>query len=662
VLDDVFSQEADCPAWDCWDGFVAQLGMQNAPPGARVSLLPERMDVFATGWLSVPYTLTVANTGELGTDTVDLTVSSAWAYALHQAQTGAALADSDGDGLADTGPLAPGAQIEVVVRVFATAGQPGDGNWATVTARSSLDPTRTAAASLVTEVPAPFVQAFVDTANDAMSAALIQSSQTQVSKLTADEYFCNDWAIATLPGGYLYMWSKGLTGAAFNLEFMLLDRGLAITRNITALTDNGGATYITQDNDPVAAAAPNGRIGVVWERGQFDPAFTTGNENIMLAILDAGGNVVAGPIDITQNAAWGGPGAVGVPRYGQLQLAATDNDRFVVAWERGVQETAGYSQSVDYAVYDTEGGVVKAPAALVPTAAGERRAAPALAALAGNQMLIAYSDLGLRYGVLDSSGSLLGATVPITGTGFNNELVDSTRLATGDAFVAWRSADHNALEYAIIGSSDHAVRAGPAPLGTHPQMPFSSLGYLSVTTDERGNGIVTWSVPNKPYLFYALVSPAGAILTPPMAFYPPASGAPTGEVRSLGAGKSNTSVASTPRLMASDSSGRPGSRFELSATGLPQNAAAAVTINGHGLSAAGSTDAGGRLRLALLTADADEGYYVVTLTAQGASATAEIELSAAAPLREPNTSGLTQLSIPAGIAYPHRLLLPVSWR
>jgi hypothetical protein len=71
------------------------------------------------------------------------------------------------------------------------------------------------------------------------------------------------------------------------------------------LTDHTGAQVGTYDYSLAVAVAPSGRIGVTWYRYMYNSSTYYWNYNIYYAILDAAGNVVVPPTNLTNNPYWG---------------------------------------------------------------------------------------------------------------------------------------------------------------------------------------------------------------------------------------------------------------------------------------------------------------------------------------------------------------------
>lgn len=143
-------------------------------PAARVAVTP----LYQSGFMQageVTFEVAVENIGEVGADTYDITANSTWAVSLFHDDGVTPLADTDGDGVPDTGSVPQGAASTVTVRVRAPGGaRVGDADAVAVTARSSLDTTRSRTASMQVAVPATFAQAYYENADFAQSLFLVR--------------------------------------------------------------------------------------------------------------------------------------------------------------------------------------------------------------------------------------------------------------------------------------------------------------------------------------------------------------------------------------------------------------------------------------------------------------------------------------------------------
>jgi len=278
-------------------------------PSARVRVYPLHQGRFTHAGATETFQVPIRNTGDLGSDIYDLFVSSPWSVGLYAADGTTPLTDTDGDGKVDTGSVVQGGSATVVVKVTAPSpASVGDDNTATLTIRSSLNAAKSKTATLQTAIPAPFAQVFSDDADGAMALYLVQPQAQALKKVTADGHYGYYMAVAEMPSSFVYFWTKSRSeGNVYvgEIEYTLLDSSGNKVRDVSKLTDHTGATVRTYDYDPAVTVAPNGRIGVVWYRYLYNSSDYTWNYNIYYAILDASGNIVVPPTNLTNNPIWG---------------------------------------------------------------------------------------------------------------------------------------------------------------------------------------------------------------------------------------------------------------------------------------------------------------------------------------------------------------------
>ena len=508
-------------------------------PAARVLVSPLEAGSFSAIGGTADFVITVANTGSLGADTYNLTAASAWPVTFYAADGVTPLTDTDSDGTVDTGSLAQGSAVNIIAKVATPGGAVvGNANSAVITVRSSRDTSKSKIATLQTAVPAPFAQVYKDNADGAMSLYLVQPNAQTVKKATADDYYGYDMAVAETPNGnFVYAWTTGrcldsnCNVYVSEVEYTLLDRYGNTVLPVTKLTNHSGATMETYDSLPAVAVAPNGRIGVLWDRYLWNSSASLGNDNIYFAVLDASGNVVYGPANITNNNIWGTGGDLNVPYFYNLRIAATGDNNFVMAWQREHEESAGRVNDIYYAVRNGNGGEVRASAKFTNgTAGGERHFNPSLTRLAGNRVLLGFQRANyntntsdIYFGVLDSSGNTVQAMTNLSGDGATvwNWKSDATQLSDGKTIVAW-STDSGSIDrqirFAVLDNSYNRI-GGITTLNN----PAATAGnnYVSIAPDASGHAILTWmdgDWNSRRNLYYALVDGSGTVLTPPMIF------------------------------------------------------------------------------------------------------------------------------------------------
>jgi len=525
-------------------------------PTARVKVWSLYQGRFTRAGAAETFKMPIRNAGDLGPDTYDLSVLSTWPVTLFAADGVTPLTDTDSDSMVDTGPLAQGATVTVTVKVQTPPpANVGDDNSAAITVRSSLNTSKSKTATLQTAIPAPFAQVYRDNADGAMSLYLVQPIVQAVKKATSDRYYGYDMAVAEMPDSFAYFWDRGrcLDGSCnvyvYEIEYTLLDRYGQTVRGVSKLTNHSGATMNTYDYDPAVAVAPNGRLGVVWYRYLYNSNTEQSNYNIWFALLDAAGNVVVPPTNLTNNNTWGTWNDYNVPRFYSPRIAATGDNRFVLAWERYEMESGGWLEDIYYAVRDTHGSAIKGATKFTNGVAGSRYYYdPTLAALSSNRALLVYTGLnGVSYAVLDSAGNTVKPETPVGESGYGP---DAVQLSDGNIVVAWSrwAVNKYVMQFVVLNGTTYNVTAGPITLNN----PAALTGdyNVSVAADSAGHAILTWMDYDYAYrrnLYYALVDGNGTVLTPPMIFRtagPSDWGSPYIETSYEGYG--NTSYSWTP--------------------------------------------------------------------------------------------------------------------
>ncbi|MBI3977106.1 MAG: DUF11 domain-containing protein [Chloroflexi bacterium] len=250
-------------------------------------------------------------------------------------------------------------------------------------------------------------------------------------------------------------------------------------------------------------------------------------------MLDVDGNPAYGPINLTNNTAWGTSNDVNRPSFSDPRIAATGDNRFMLAWwaSHRAAPTGGCSYcSVDdiyYAVRDSRGSEVKPASRLTSDTPGtdDGYYGAALTRLSGNRALLT-TRRGGNYGdvysvVLDSAGSVVRGMTNLSGDGPSQTdwMPAAVQIPGGNTVVAWSSgwAETSVIRFAVLDASYGRV-SGPTLL-TNPAARGGNY-YISVAADGAGNVVLTWMDFEYPQLnlYYALVDGAGSILTPPQIF------------------------------------------------------------------------------------------------------------------------------------------------
>jgi len=364
-----------------------------------------------------------------------------------------------------------------------------------------------------------------------MSLYLVQPAAQAVKKATPDWYYGYNTAVAEAPNGnFIYAWTKwrclnsDCSVSGREIEYALLDRYGNVVRPVSKLTDNSGATMNTYDYSPAVAVAPNGRIGVLWTRELWNSSTYQSNYNIYFAILDASGNRVYGPVNLTNNNAWGTWSDLNVPWLYSPRIAATGDNHFVLAWQREHQESGGWVEDIYYTVRDANGGIIKDVTRFTYDTPGwdDGHNGINLSPLTNNRAIMTWfrngANGGVYFAVFDSSGNIVkGMTnLGMDGSGTWYDSTDVVQLPNGRIVVAW--VKNLRVRFAILDSAYNPV-VWYMEL-TNPSAPTGDCD-ISVTADSANHAILTWMDSDWSYrrnLYYALVDGNGNVLTPPMIF------------------------------------------------------------------------------------------------------------------------------------------------
>jgi hypothetical protein len=491
-------------------------------PSARVQVRPPFQGKFVAPGEIVAFRQPIRNTGELGTDTYDLTVTSSWPVSLLATDGTTLLTDTDGDGVVDTGPLAERSFTTVTVMIQ-TPPEAGIGDYTTVSVKvqSSLNPRKQKTATLRAAIAAPFAQVFRDGSD--VNLYLVKPTGQALKRVTSQGVDVAMAVAETPDGNFVCAWQRirwWLRPPTADIEYAMLDPYSNLTRPVSNLTDHSGATVDTYDQSLAVAVAPNGQIGVLWARLLYNPSSGQYNYNVYFAILDPVGNVVVPPTNLTNNAGWGNYwGDLNAPQFRSPRIAATTDNRFMLAWTRSHADLS----DIYYAVRDTSGAEVRKITKLTnDTGSGDGYCCPTLTALSPDRVLLAFEreDGDIYFAVLDSGGNLLRYWQNLSNDARSrlDRTPDSVQLSDGRIVVAWTSDSR--IRFAVLDRSYNQI-AGPITLDN----PAAVTGddYVSVAADASGRAILTWKDAESvwfysPNLYYALVDGKGKVLTPPMIF------------------------------------------------------------------------------------------------------------------------------------------------
>lgn len=511
--------------------------IRPAAPTWRAKVYPLYRSGFAIS-NRVNLDFTVRNSGNrTEPDIYDLNISGTnpgWQLTLFEADGKTPLRDNDGDGVVDTGNMLPGADFKIILNALAPEdAQAGDYIQPIVTAVSSRLPSKQASVRMQIAVPAPFAQASLDIFVGP-NLRLIWKHNLYGTNLNQGQQFTgSNLSVIAMPDKrYFYTWEHNLNvdGKSYaNLEYTILNRFGVVVKNVSALTDNHLAENGTEDRFLSLASTQGGRIGTIWVRTQRRISDQKLNQNVYFSVLDSMGQLVVNPINLTQNDQWRGQDDFDVPMFIAPRIAVTSDNRFVLAWGDERNHPDGSSANLFYAIFNADGALLTPVTRLTNSiGGGTRYSTPALVALPGNNILMAYVVLDpgdplnplddvsqAAYLVLSSAGSQVKSETIIPGsTGASPDgylLSDGSRVLLG-----WGVVASSNVQYALVDTTSFEVLGGLASLETPKgRMP----GAVSVTGDDQGHAILTWGdAEQSDYLCYALVGADGSTVTPPMIY------------------------------------------------------------------------------------------------------------------------------------------------
>ena len=486
-------------------------------PIARVSVSPRRTGTFAGTATNTNFPIHITNIGTAGMDAYNLFLSSGWEANIYQDGCVTPLTDSNGDATIDTGPLGQGASTTICVSFTTPPGaEVGDNNPAIMIVSSTLDWTKSKDVFLSMTISAPFVQVLEDYVNAANAFQINGPQGPETHYVTPDYYFANGLATMRMPDDrYVYVWRKpdgNYPDSHSNIEFSLLNADGSLSLPVTEITNNSGSGQ-TYDYDPAVAVAPNGNIGVTWYRWIVDNSTGDFNFNIFFAMLSDEGAVLFPPTRVTDNNLFGQFGDLDLPSYFSPAIAATNDNRFILAWEdfRSDGSTI-FMNDIWRAGRATDGASLIEPTQV--TFDGNS-VEPMLNPLTGNDAILTYlTDLNVTYVIANSSG-VLSAPQSIAGT-ISFTGADAVMLPNGRTALAWPEIGSE-IGYVVLDESYRVT--GPAVFATNPDSRNNI--DMSVTFDSSNRLIMTWTDEDSDtptHLFYALANDTGSFITPPQTF------------------------------------------------------------------------------------------------------------------------------------------------
>jgi hypothetical protein len=271
-------------------------------------------------------------------------------------------------------------------------------------------------------------QAFRSEDDGAMTLALVRSSLETDIKVTADNYGGTyPGLIRQANGNYVYAWQKlrcvggGCKTEAEELQFTIRDATGALVKDIQTVKDLGTPSLSTYDYSYGMASTPSGAIGIAWIEEQ-DQTSASWRQNVWFAVRDSNGNIVSAPQNLTKNKKWGNYSTQGVPYFFNARVAATTDNRFVVAWQREVLQSTEWSSEIFYRIFDASGNPLTAAIKFTNGKPGSGYYSPTALGIANGRVLLGFTHLAKKtqdmyFGVIQSDGTTVLASSNLSNDG-----------------------------------------------------------------------------------------------------------------------------------------------------------------------------------------------------------------------------------------------------
>ena len=494
--------------------------------------------------VSIPVQVDLSSAGFTLNDRVEVEWSCDWPAQFYDSANAFPLTDSDGDGRVDfwlyTWQLQ---EIHFTVRMQAPM-QLNSGDHGVCGVRVSPHDGAVPGVELmvIAAAPTPFTE-LTRTLIDGISSNQVQRRlpgsllSTPISH-DPDTYGFYYRAITeTSSGNFLATWAQSSNASGAEIRYTVLDaQGNQMFAPARLHGAPDGAPDIVFGYQAMSATT-EGRVALAWVEYEDVPIYSTSTSwTLWLAVLDEQGNLVVDPQMVSQ-------GSMRIslylnPSWGiQPTLAVTEDQAIVIAWGLNQTWVSGYYQgpsdpeeAIGLGIYDLNGGVILAPAAFLGGEAGaqEMFTEPCLAVIRGSRVLLAYRRLStvgtdIYYTVLDSHGGVVFPAVNLTASGQEQReyFPLAVQLSSGKILLAWNaqvglwpSGDSFEQPRFTLLDESYQPTTGQIDLA----LPAENLRITALTTAGAGRGMI--QLENK----YVLVSPSGAILTPPTPYEPPTYG------------------------------------------------------------------------------------------------------------------------------------------
>jgi hypothetical protein len=416
--------------------------------------------------------------------------------------------------LDNTPPIASKGTYQMFIRVKAAKASPvGSFVKGQLTVVSNTDFAKSFSILFDTAIPAPFAEFYVDSSAGYLRYIMPHLQQT----ITVFPSFTGSSLAIAQSGGYNYALSweyiQRHTQYYENIQKAVIRPITGFKSPITDLADN--TDKATLDANPVMAVAPNGTIGLVFVRSIQNEEYEL-NSNVYFARLNANGGLISAVTKLTHNTTFTFDLLYTLP-----VIAATTNNQFVIAYESMTPLTASSAKDIDLAVLNTNGQVVSAPHHVTDSEHdGLEFYTPAVTQRLDGNVFLAFlsrplgSPLGqIVYTTVHPADGTIDPVTPLS-----NAYGEGARAGTlndGTILLAWINDGSLSAGFTVF---PQGVLGNVQPAATLNSANGWKIENISLTKEINGNGVITWQDEWGYFLFYALVAPDRAVITPPMAF------------------------------------------------------------------------------------------------------------------------------------------------
>ena len=240
----------------------------------------------------------------------------------------------------------------------------------------------------------------MDDTNGAIGLDLVEKTDQNLVKITADDIDGEGSVIADTATGFVTAWTQYSTNGSRDigeLYYLQTDQAGTPQGLPQRMIDNSSAVYATFDENPSIDVAPNGRIGIFWKR-YLENSLGQYNTNLYFAILDTNGSLLYGPTNITNYTQYGNYMDGGFIEFSDPVMAATLDNHYFLVWQNNEYSTEGPFAwtSIYSSVRDMNNSIIKSPS-MISTTYSDSEPTVESFSLRNDRVIVAYTnDIGMN--------------------------------------------------------------------------------------------------------------------------------------------------------------------------------------------------------------------------------------------------------------------------